>query len=203
MLLRMGALRGLLDFFGAPVAGRIANVTLFPFVFAFFGAGRFAGALPLFLRRRSRNSSSSGSPSVLSSSSSDVCSSASSPLSLSSPRFLFEAPAGLAPGVNFSGFFVTRPDFRRALDEVASPVSAAATAALMVTARYMCANLAENWCSGEARRVELAASCGDAAAGIVQLVRVAHQPRLRFSSSSSLGGINNTSWRCSCTSTCV
>lgn len=134
MLLRSGALRGLLDFFGAPVAGRIANVTFLPFVLAFFCAGRFAGALPLDLRRRSLNSSSSGSPSLLSSSSSDVAPSASTPLSLPSPRFLLEVPVGLVPGVNFSGFFVTRPDFRRELDEVASPASDAATAALMMIA---------------------------------------------------------------------
>ena len=154
----MGALRGLLDFFGAPVAGRMANVTLFPFVLAFFCAGRFAGALLLVLRRRSLNSSSSGSPSVLSSSS-DVASSASTPLSLSSPRFLFAAPVGLAPGVNFSGFFVTRPDFRRALDEVASPASDAATAALIVFARYVLTDLAQKWQSELRRRVELNGSC--------------------------------------------
>jgi hypothetical protein len=133
--LRIGALRDLLDFFDAPVAGRIANVTLFPFVLAFFCACRFAGALPLDLSRRSLNSSSSGSPSLLSSSSSDVTPSASTPLSLSSPRFLLAVPVGLVPGVNFSGFFVTRPDFRREFDEMASPASDAATAALMMIAR--------------------------------------------------------------------
>jgi hypothetical protein len=47
------------------------------------------------------------------------------------------------PGVNFSGFLVTRPDFRRALDEVASPVSDTATAALMVFARYVWIDLAK------------------------------------------------------------
>ena len=135
--MRTGALRGLLGFLDALVAGRIASVTPLPFVFAFFGADLLAGALLLFLRRRSLNSSSSGSPSVLSSSSSDVSSSASTPLSLSSPRFLLEAPVGLVPGVNFSGFFVTRPDFRRALDVVASPASDAAATALMMFARDM------------------------------------------------------------------
>src|SRR5690242_13374583 len=140
----------------------MANVTLLPFVLAFFCAGRFAAALVLLLRRRSLSSSSSGSPSVLSSSSSsELVSSASTPLSFSSPRFLFAAPFGLVPGVNFSGFFVTRPDFRRALDEVTSPVSDAATAALIMIARYVGAIVAGYWYTGPERRVELNASCGD------------------------------------------
>lgn len=151
----MGALRGLLDLCGAPVAGRIASDRLFPLVLAFFGAGRFAGALPLDLRRRSLSSSSSGSPSVLSSSSSDVVASASTPLSLSPLRFRFDVPFGLVPGVNFSGFFVTRPDFRRELEAVTSPASDAATAALMMIARPVWVGLAEKWRGREKRRVEL------------------------------------------------
>ena len=55
MLLRTGTLRGLLGFLDAPPAGRIARVTLFPFVLGFFAALRFAGALPLLLLLRRRS----------------------------------------------------------------------------------------------------------------------------------------------------
>lgn len=172
MLLRTGALRGRVDLCGAPVAGRIASVTLLPFVLAFFGAGRFAGGLPLVLRRRSLSSSSSGSPSVLASSSSELASSASTPLSGSSPRFRLLAPVGLAPGVNFWGFFVTRPDFRRELDEGASPASDAATAALMLLARDAWIGWAQRWLRARQRRVKSMAAAMLLGGDLPSLVRV-------------------------------
>jgi hypothetical protein len=134
MLLRTGALRGRLAF-GALVAGRMARVTLLPFILAFLGAGRLAGPLLFLLRRRSRSSSSSGSPSLLSSSEDVDASSASTPLSSFPPRFRFVLLVGLAVGANFSGFFDTRPDLRRAADEAMSPASEGKTAALMLVAR--------------------------------------------------------------------
>jgi hypothetical protein len=102
----------------ALLAGRIARLTLSPFVFAFLDAGLRAEALALFLRLRSFSSSSSGSSSLLSSdSSSDGGSVASTPLSLSSPRLRFVLPVGLAPGANLAGRLDTRPDLRRAADD--------------------------------------------------------------------------------------
>jgi hypothetical protein len=104
-------------------------------------------------RRRSLNSSSSGSPSVLSSSSSPDVPSPSTPLSWSSPRLRFDAT-----GANFSGFFVTRPDLRRALEVVvvASPASESAATELMVIARDVCVGWAGNRCNKMDWRVELA-----------------------------------------------
>jgi hypothetical protein len=133
----MGAFRGRLDtFLVALLAGRIARLRVSPFVFAFFDAGLRAEVLAFFLRLRSLNSSSSGSPSLLSSdSSSDGSSVASTPLSLSSPRFRFALPVGLAPGANRAGFLDTRPDLRRAAEDATSSAPEGDSAALMMFAR--------------------------------------------------------------------
>jgi hypothetical protein len=120
----------------ALLADRIARLTLSPFVFAFLGAGLRAGAFAFFLRRRSLNSSSSGSPSLLSSeSSSDGASVASTPLSLPSPRFRFVLPVGLVPGANLAGLLDTRPDLRRAAEDATWSVGGGDSVALMVLAR--------------------------------------------------------------------
>ena len=128
----MAALRGRLAIFlDAPAAGRIARLMVVPFVLGFLGAGRFAGALLFRLRWRSLSSSSSGSPSLLLSSSSDDGWSASTPLSSLSPRFRFALPVGLE-GANFSGFLDTRPLRRRAAEDAGSLTSEVKTAALML-----------------------------------------------------------------------
>jgi hypothetical protein len=134
----MGAFRGLLDIFLiALLAGRIARLTLSPLVFGFFAAGFRAEALVFLLRLRSRISSSSGSPSLLSSdSSSDEDSFASTPLSLSFPRFLFVVVVvGLAPGANLLGFLDTRPDLRRAAGDATSSAPEGEAVSLMIFAR--------------------------------------------------------------------
>lgn len=136
-LLRTGAFRGRLDaFLVALLAGRIARLTLSPFVFAFLDAGLRAGPLALFLRLRSFSSSSSGSSSLLSSdSSSDGGSVASTPLSLSSPRLRFVLPVGLAPGANLAGRLDTRPDLRRAAEDATWSAPEGDSVALMIFAR--------------------------------------------------------------------
>lgn len=136
-LLRIGAFRGRLDtFLVALLAGRMARLTLSPFVLAFLDAGLRAVALAFFLRLRSLNSSSSGSPSLLSSdSSSDGGSVVSTPLSLSSPRFRLVLPVGLAPGANLAGFLDTRPDLRRAAEDATWSAPEGDSAALMMFAR--------------------------------------------------------------------
>lgn len=135
VLLRTGALRGRFDSFLAVLAaGRMARLTLAPFVLGFFAA--CFRAAPLVFLLRSLNSSSSGSPSLLSAdSSSEDAPSASTPLSLSSPRLRLLLATASVAGANLSGFFETRPDFRRAVDEAASLAGELATAALMVFAR--------------------------------------------------------------------
>jgi len=133
----MSGFRGrLANFLVALLAGRIARLTLSPFVFAFFDAGLRAGALVFFLRLRSFNSSSSGSSSLLcSDSSSDDGSVASSPSSLSPPRFRFVLLVGLAIGANLSGFFDTRPDLRRAAEDATPSTAEGESVALMVFVR--------------------------------------------------------------------
>lgn len=114
----------------------MARLTLSPFVLAFLDAGLRAVALAFFLRLRSLNSSSSGSPSLLSSdSSSDGGSVVSTPLSLSSPRFRLVLPVGLAPGANLAGFLDTRPDLRRAAEDATWSAPEGDSAALMMFAR--------------------------------------------------------------------
>lgn len=129
----MAALRGrLVSFRDAPVAGRIARLIEAPLVFGLLVAGRLAGVLLFLLGRRSRNSSSSGSPSLLSLCSSNVALSASTPLSSLSPRFRFALSAGLAVDASFSGFLVTLPLRRRVAADAPSSTGEGETAALMV-----------------------------------------------------------------------
>jgi hypothetical protein len=130
----------------------MARLTLSPFVLAFLDAGLRAVALAFFLRLRSLNSSSSGSPSLLSSdSSSDGGSVASTPLSLSSPRFRLVLPVGLAPGANLAGFLDTRPDLRRAAEDATWSALEGDSAALMMFARDCSVDGSRGW-GAKARR---------------------------------------------------
>jgi hypothetical protein len=134
----MGALRGLVARFLAGFAGRIARLTTSPLVLGFFCGGFLAAGRPFFFRRCSLNSSSSGSSWLLSDSSSSSSSDGAS-LSTSDPflsrRFRFALKAGLLSGANFCGFLVTRPDLRRAAEDVGSAAEDDKTAALMMATR--------------------------------------------------------------------
>jgi hypothetical protein len=133
VLLRGSAFRGFAARFFDDFAGRIARLTASPLGLGFFCGGFLAAARPLLFRRCSLNSSSSGSPWL-----SSDCSSSSDGASLStsdsfpSRRFRFALKAGLPSGANLVGFLVTRPDLRRAAEDVGSATDDDMTAALMM-----------------------------------------------------------------------
>jgi hypothetical protein len=135
-LLRGSAFRGFAARFFAALAGRIARLTASPLGLGFFCGGFLAAVRPLLFRRCSLNSSSSGSPWL-----SSDCSSSSDGASLSASEsfpsrlFRFALRAGLPSGANLVGFLITRPDLRRAAEDVGSAADDDMTAALMMVMR--------------------------------------------------------------------